>query len=116
VFPRDENRTIQAFAKANGVKPALFSARSATLIVATPLGTAIGGSLVAALGAVQTLTASGAATILLAALAAATCVEGAVRLRRLGRAAEGPLSSTGPGELESTAHPSIASCGTDERK
>ncbi|MGH7902948.1 MAG: MFS transporter [Candidatus Dormibacteraceae bacterium] len=52
--------------------PSLLAARSAALIIATPLGTAIGGPLVAALGAAQTLTASGAATILLAALAAAT--------------------------------------------
>lgn len=51
--------------------PSLLSARSAVLMIATPLGTAIGGPLVATLGAAQTLTASGAATILLAALAAA---------------------------------------------
>jgi predicted MFS family arabinose efflux permease len=52
--------------------PSLLAARSATIIVATPLGTAVGGPLVAALGAAQTLTASGAATIVLAAVAAAT--------------------------------------------
>jgi MFS family permease len=52
--------------------PRLLAARSAALIVATPLGTAIGGPLVAALGAGRTLTASGAATVLLAAVAAAT--------------------------------------------
>jgi Transmembrane secretion effector len=49
--------------------PTVFAARSAALIVASPLGTAIGGPLVASLGARTTLTASGAATVLLAALA-----------------------------------------------
>jgi hypothetical protein len=39
------------------------------LIVSTPLGTAVGGPIVAALGAAQTLTASGVATILLAIVA-----------------------------------------------
>lgn len=56
--------------------PSLLAARNAALIIATPLGTAIGGPLVAALGAAQTLTASGAATILLAALAAASWQRG----------------------------------------
>ena len=51
--------------------PSLLAARSAALIVAAPLGTAIGGPLVAALGAGWTLTASGVATLLLAALATA---------------------------------------------
>ena len=49
--------------------PSVLAARSAALIVATPLGTAIGGPLVAGLGAAWTLTASGAATVLLAAVA-----------------------------------------------
>lgn len=52
--------------------PSLLAARSAALIIATPLGTAIGGPLVAAVGARQTLTASGVATIVLAAVAALT--------------------------------------------
>lgn len=52
--------------------PSLLAARSAALIIATPLGTAIGGPLVGSLGAAQTLTASGAATLLLAGVAAAT--------------------------------------------
>src|ERR687887_199236 len=49
--------------------PSVLAARSAALIVATPLGTAIGGPIVAGIGAGWTLTASGAATVLLAALA-----------------------------------------------
>jgi len=49
--------------------PSVLAARSAALIVAAPLGTAIGGPLVAGLGARWTLTASGAATVLLAAVA-----------------------------------------------
>ena len=52
--------------------PSLLAARSAAVMFASPLGTAIGGPLVAILGAAHTLTASGAATILLAAAAAAT--------------------------------------------
>jgi len=50
--------------------PSVLAARSAALTVATPLGTAIGGPIVAGLGAGWTLTASGAATVLLAAIAA----------------------------------------------
>jgi predicted MFS family arabinose efflux permease len=49
--------------------PSVLAARSAALIVATPLGTAIGGPIVAGVGARWTLTASGAATVLLAAVA-----------------------------------------------
>ena len=49
--------------------PSVLAARSAALIVASPLGTAIGGPIVAGLGAGWTLTASGAATVLLAAVA-----------------------------------------------
>ena len=50
--------------------PSVLAARSAALTVSTPLGTAIGGPIVAGLGAGWTLTASGAATVLLAAVAA----------------------------------------------
>ena len=50
--------------------PSVLAARSAALSVSTPLGTAIGGPLVAGLGAGRTLTASGVATVLLAAVAA----------------------------------------------
>lgn len=49
--------------------PSVLAARSAALIVATPLGTAIGGPIVAGIGAGWTLTASGAATVGLTALA-----------------------------------------------
>jgi hypothetical protein len=48
----------------------VLAARSAALTVSTPLGTAIGGPIVAGVGAGWTLTASGAATVLLAGLAA----------------------------------------------
>ena len=58
-------------ATTTGRLPSLLAARSAALIIATPLGTAFGGPLVASLGAAQTLTASGAATVLLAGVAAA---------------------------------------------
>lgn len=47
--------------------PSVLAARSAALIVAAPLGTAIGGPIVAGIGAGWTLTASGAATVLVAA-------------------------------------------------
>ena len=51
--------------------PSVLAARSAAVIVAAPLGTAIGGPIVAGIGAGWTLAASGAATVLLAILAAA---------------------------------------------
>ncbi len=51
--------------------PSVLAARSAAVIVAAPLGTAIGGPIVAGIGAGWTLTASGAATVLLAAVATA---------------------------------------------
>jgi predicted MFS family arabinose efflux permease len=50
--------------------PSLLAARSAVLIISTPLGTAVGGPIVDHLGAAKTLTASGAATVALAAAAA----------------------------------------------
>jgi predicted MFS family arabinose efflux permease len=49
--------------------PAVLAARSAIVLVSTPLGTAIGGPLVAGLGAAETLVASGALTVLLAVAA-----------------------------------------------
>src|SRR5918996_1594691 len=49
--------------------PAVLAARSSLVIISTPLGTAIGGPLVATLGATGTLFASGVATIALAAAA-----------------------------------------------
>ncbi len=50
--------------------PSVLAARSAALIVASPLGTALGGPIVGGIGAGWTLTASGVATVLLAVLAA----------------------------------------------
>jgi predicted MFS family arabinose efflux permease len=47
--------------------PFVLAARSAVVMVATPLGTAIGGPLVGSLGASGTFVASGLATLLLAA-------------------------------------------------
>ena len=49
--------------------PEVLAARSAVVMMSTPLGTAIGGPLVASLGASGTLAASGVATIALAAAA-----------------------------------------------
>ena len=57
--------------------PSVLAARSAAVIVAAPLGTAIGAPIVAGIGAGWTLTASGAATVVLAA-------GGAVAWRRRG--------------------------------
>lgn len=49
--------------------PSVLAARSAALIVAAPLGTAIGGPIIAGIGAKWTLAASGGATLVLAAIA-----------------------------------------------
>jgi predicted MFS family arabinose efflux permease len=49
--------------------PAVLAARSALVMISTPLGTALGGPLVGSIGAAQTLAASGAATVLLAVAA-----------------------------------------------
>jgi predicted MFS family arabinose efflux permease len=49
--------------------PSVLAARSAVVMVSTPVGTAIGGPLVAGLGASGTLALSGLATLLLAAAA-----------------------------------------------
>jgi hypothetical protein len=49
--------------------PSVLAARSALIMLSTPLGTAIGGPLVAGIGASATLTASGIATVLLAGVA-----------------------------------------------
>jgi MFS family permease len=48
--------------------PFVLAARSAVVMVSTPLGTAIGGPLVESLGASETLAASGLATLVLAAV------------------------------------------------
>ena len=49
--------------------PSVLAVRSAALIVAAPLGTAIGGPIVGGIGAGWTLTVSGASTVLLAVAA-----------------------------------------------
>jgi predicted MFS family arabinose efflux permease len=49
--------------------PSLLAARSALVAISTPLGTAVGGPIVGRLGAANTLTASGIATVLLAGVA-----------------------------------------------
>jgi MFS family permease len=49
--------------------PAILAARSAIITLSSPLGTAAGGPIVAALGAAWALTASGAATVMLAVIA-----------------------------------------------
>ena len=48
------------------VDRAVLAARSAVIMVSTPLGTALGGPMVATLGGTWTLVASGVATLLLA--------------------------------------------------
>ena len=61
--------TLLQASTSTGNLPRVLATRSAVIMTAFPLGTAIGGPLVAALGAKQTLTTCGAATILLAAIA-----------------------------------------------
>ena len=63
--------------------PAVLAARSAIILVSTPLGAAIGGPLVGALGAAGTLLLSGVLTVALAAAARLLWVEeDAPRARR----------------------------------
>jgi predicted MFS family arabinose efflux permease len=70
--------------------PAVLAARSSIIMISTPLGTAIGGPLVAGLGAAGTLAASGALTVLLAVAARLLWVGEDARPRaRPGRAAPG---------------------------
>jgi predicted MFS family arabinose efflux permease len=63
--------------------PGVLAARGAVLVVASPLGTAVGGPIVAGIGAGWTLTASGAATVALAA--GATVVWGREPIRGFSR-------------------------------
>ena len=65
-----------------GTLAALLAARAGLMIVAAPLGTALGGPLVAALGARVTLLVSALTTIGLAVLAGAGRVIGRARARR----------------------------------
>jgi MFS family permease len=55
--------------------PEVLAARSAIVMISSPVGTAIGGPLVASLGATGTLVASGVATIALAAAASVLWTE-----------------------------------------
>jgi MFS family permease len=66
--------TYALFQSATATKnlPAVLAARSAVIMVSTPLGTALGGPIVAAFGGAGTLVVSGVATVLLAAAAAVT--------------------------------------------
>jgi hypothetical protein len=52
----------------DGMSMVVLAARSAIVMVAGPLGTAAGGPVVGALGAAQTLAASGLATVVLAVI------------------------------------------------
>jgi MFS family permease len=74
--------------------PRVLAARSATLVVAAPVGTAIGGPIIASAGARWTLAISGAATLLLAAFATA-----AWRPRHAGRRAPSRRPARRPGIL-----------------
>jgi MFS family permease len=65
--------------------PAVLAARSAIVLVSTPLGTAIGGPLVGTLGAAGTLLASGVLTVLLAGAARLLWVGEEARAARRGR-------------------------------
>jgi MFS family permease len=49
--------------------PSVLAARSALMLVSTPLGIVVGGPIVESIGAAETLTASGIATVVLAAAA-----------------------------------------------
>ncbi len=60
----------------------VLAARSSLLIIAAPLGTALGGPLVAALGARGTLLASGLATVALAVILIAAAAATRARSRR----------------------------------
>jgi predicted MFS family arabinose efflux permease len=64
--------------------PSVLAARSAFTVIATPLGAAVGGPLVGALGASRMLTASGATTMLLAAATA-------IVWRKSSRLGSGPI-------------------------
>ncbi|MFJ5260124.1 MFS transporter [Streptomyces sp. NPDC088387] len=59
----------------------MLAARSAALLTAAPLGTALGGPLTGALGPRTTLAASGVATVVLGAVACALLVAGGGRAR-----------------------------------
>jgi predicted MFS family arabinose efflux permease len=74
--------------------PALLAARSAVVMVSTPLGVVVGGLIVGPLGAGATLAASGAATVGLA-------VAGAVLWSRQPTGSRGSAGLPGPGPVPS---------------
>jgi MFS family permease len=77
--------------------PAVLAARSAIMLVSTPLGTAIGGPLVGGLGAAGTLVASGVLTVLLAGAARLLWAgEDARRARRPNEGLRAPRRMTRP--------------------
>jgi MFS family permease len=76
--------------------PFVLAARSAIVMISTPLGTAIGGPLVGSLGASGTLAVSGLATLLLAAAASV-------------------LWTGGPGDQERSRHGETPDCAGDAR-
>lgn len=86
--------------------PGVLAARSAFTMVAAPLGTAIGGPLVGAIGASDTIVASGAATVLLALVLAVVWRAGPDglsaaaerRTRAADRRTPAPAAPTRPGD------------------
>jgi hypothetical protein len=87
-----------------GTLATLLAARSGLMIVAAPLGTALGGPLVAALGARVTLLVSALTTIALAVLAAAGRVIGRYECGR-------PVYSTSWPGCGSSGN-GVAACGS----
>ncbi|MFD8887360.1 MFS transporter [Streptomyces erythrochromogenes] len=77
----------------------VLAARSAALLTAGPVGTALGGPLIALMGPRGVLAASGIATIALAAVGAA------VRIRSARRSASRPGRSNGSGPCGAAARP-----------
>jgi predicted MFS family arabinose efflux permease len=82
--------------------PAVLAARSALVMVSTPVGTAIGGPLVGALGASETLAASGVATVALAIVASIVWTRGRAEALDRSEGEPGALtrSERSVGELE----------------
>ncbi|WP_405420406.1 MFS transporter [Streptomyces erythrochromogenes] len=77
----------------------VLAARSAALLTAGPVGTALGGPLIALMGPRGVLAASGIATVVLAAVGAA------VRIRSTRRPASRPGRETGSGPRGAAARP-----------
>ena len=96
-------QTIIQRASPPGSLAALAAASGLFTVPAAPAGTALGGPLVAAIGAAPTLLASGLATIALAAVTAAVLVRR--RRRRRGRRAARPATPATPTTLAATPPP-----------